>query len=673
MTKYASILICITFAIGGFFSCVPSPSSPSQQDTIDSLLISRFDSLYTFPERMEKEFHKVRESLSDSMAYHKISLFIGYCRYLQGFVDEAIQANDQALRYSQTYDLPSLEAMAWNHRYALLQGINQQDSAIACLHYAYDALYRSDDRRELENVCINLADLYRQKGNLADAARYYRKALWVVDSLKSDRVKFSIYVGLAQVYADLHNFPLAHHYFDLAEQTPDYRLEYEKYYFQTSKGNCYYFEGKYPEALACFKNAYNVVKPFKQPSFDALIEANIGETFMLLGQNDSAHHYLDKSYAYFITDSTANEQVVFYVNSLQAALALHEHKLSAVNHYLSQPYDLSKIGPSYIYLHNKRLMEYYAQQGQYQKAYRYSLLAKKYDDSIRDVRHTNNIIETDYRYSLDTTLLKQNITIANKNIQISKQRYIIVLIAASLVILILIIILTFKHIQRKNDIEYNRQVALVTSLRMENVRNRLSPHYIFNVLNIMMPLFKRYPDLSHLLQLFIQVLRGNLQATEQISVTLEEEIKLVKDFIALHKETHPDNIRTTWNIESGTPMRAQVLSMCIQIPVENALKHAFEGNDATDKRLDIGITHQEGGILINIQDNGNGYDPGKHRQSENGTGNGLKMISNTIRILNAKNTEKMVFDIRNLTNTASEKKRGTLVTLFTPDNYEFKF
>ena len=61
---------------------------------------------------------------------------------------------------------------------------------------------------------------------------------------------------------------------------------------------------------------------------------------------------------------------------------------------------------------------------------------------------------------------------------------------------------------------------------------------MFNVLNTVMPTFKQYSELAHPLQLLIQVLRGNLLASEKMAVELQEEIELVKNYIALRKETN---------------------------------------------------------------------------------------------------------------------------------------
>lgn len=667
--NYLSILYSLSLCT--LISCTPTQKpNHSLHNAIDTFLIHRYDSLYTYPKLMRQRFRTAQEGLKDSTSYYKLELFSGYCLFLQGQTDSALWMNQRVEDYCLTHPQhKELEAQCWNHRFAILQALAQRDSAIACLHHAYHALMQTDDRSELENICINLADQYRQKGELANASRYYRRALWLVDSLNSERIRFSIYTGLAQVYADLHNFRQAHHYFDMAERNPESRLSYENYIYFNAKGNCYYFEGKYPEALKCFQQAYEVCRKFNQPSYDALIEANIGEVYTLMNRNDSAHFYLDKSYAYFTNDSTTSEEVMFYLHSLQAALALNENQLDRVNYYLSLPYDSLKIGPLYMYLHNKRFMEYYARKGDFANAYRYRVAMNEYDDSIRNLRHINNITEIDYRYRQDTTLLKRDVMIAHNREQLSAQRHTLILVLSLLVISLLGATLIIVHINRKNERKYDQQLALVSHLRMENVKNRISPHYVFNVLNTIMPMFKQYPDLSHLLQLFIQVLRGNLIVSDQIAVSLEDEIKLVKNYATLRQETTPNTPPTQWEVSPDVPMQMLIPSMSIQIPVENALKYAFGSEPPADACLQVRIGTIEKGIQIHIYDNGCGYDPGHGDHSERGTGNGLKMLFHTVELLNGKNTEPIRFNIENL---SAQGKRGTLVSLYVPFNYQFK-
>lgn len=66
---------------------------------------------------------------------------------------------------------------------------------------------------------MNLADAHLHRGELAHTASYYRRALFICDSLHlSEHSKFPVYCGLGQTYMDLRDFDLSNHYYELAGQ-----------------------------------------------------------------------------------------------------------------------------------------------------------------------------------------------------------------------------------------------------------------------------------------------------------------------------------------------------------------------------------------------------------------------------------------------------------------------
>lgn len=654
-------------------SCADKQKKNVSEDRliVDSLLVSRIDSIYTYPLKMREVFRKVQKHLTDSIAYYKLELFTGFSFYVDGHQDSTRAIHQKILDFCQrTPGSKALEAAYWNHHATILQLEGRQDSALTSLHHAYDALYHSDDHRELTSVCINIADMYSITGQLPEAAAYYRKALFIADSLHTYRENFAVYIGLAQTYSNLYNFTLADHYFQLAENSFDNALAQEKVLFYNFKGNSLYERKRYPEALACFKKAYDISETFEYDYFRVNIEINLGELYTLLNRTDSAHYYLDKAHQALSKTPNANQDQLFYLNSLYVGLALKENNLAAANHYLSLPYNTNR--PTSIYLHNKRLLDYYVQKKDFKKAYRYKEIVDQYDDSLRNARNVSNIVEIDYRYKQDTTLLKRDIIIANNKTQLSQQKEIIILAVALLIISVLLAFTLILHIRRKNERKYNRQMAMVAELRMENIRNRISPHYVFNVLNAIMPTFRQYSELTHPLQLLIEVLRGNLLVSDQIAVELGKEVELVKKYIALRKETNPNTPDVTWDIDGKVSMYTLIPSMIIQIPVENSLKYAFDSADDRDNRISISISSTEEGLLILIKDNGNGYHPGEHKESKRGTGTGLKVLFRTIELLNSKNQQKASFNIRNIT-PGVHGEQGTAVRIFIPFSYQFKF
>jgi len=99
---------------------------------------------------------------------------------------------------------------------------------------------------------------------------------------------------------------------------------------------------------------------------------------------------------------------------------------------------------------------------------------------------------------------------------------------------------------------------------------------------------------------------------------------------------------------------------------ENALKHGLAGIDGL-KLLGISVCRKGSGILIDICDNGRGYSP-QTLSSTRGTGTGLKVLYQTIQLLNDKNREKIRFEIKNLVNNG---QTGTQVLIYIPLDYSY--
>ena len=211
----------------------------------------------------------------------------------------------------------------------------------------------------------------------------------------------------------------------------------------------------------------------------------------------------------------------------------------------------------------------------------------------------------------------------------------------------------------------NRRMA--SSLRLENIRNRLSPHFIFNVLNQEMLSRKQETEQKELASL-VKLMRRNLELAEQLCVTLEEELDFVKTYIDLERRSLGDNFFPVIQIAPDVhPSLVFLPSMLIQIPVENAVKHALRGKEG-ERRLWIDICRRDSGeVSIQITDNGGGYRPNSlHR----GTGTGMKVVMQTIQILNAKNKQALDVEVHNVVLSSGET--GCQVSFLLPVKYDYR-
>ena len=664
----------IVLGLSNSCSCRLSKESDEEVLLTDSILAVYQDSMAEAPQKVLDVFSGKRLHMQDSLCFYLLLSYESKCYYYLNRMEDAFRTNKEVIRYCTdhaSFDRSrALLAEAFNNQGVYWQELGERDSAIRVLKSAINILQMTPNRNVLTSVYINLADCHLQKGDYPQCGFYYRKALLVADSLALGyRDHFAIYSGLAKLYLELENFPEANEYFVKAEQIGNSCTPYERYFFSNTRGNYYYNTKEYEKALDWFRKADRITEAFPQPLYKAIVRGNLGEIFILIRQPDSARFYLDDARRLF---GKAYEQASFryYMNGLYASLALLENDLSQAERLLSSAHDLNQVNPLYIYYNNRRMEELYYKKKDYRKAYEFKDKADMLNDSLRNVKVRNSLAEIDFRYRQDTTLLKMDIQLINARDEMSRWKTIAYYCVLLLLLSLLASLCWILYRQRKHEKQYWIQMATMNRLRMAVVRNRISPHFIFNALNIILPTFRQYDGLAYPIRLLIKVLRGNLFFSEQIAVSLKDEIQLVKEYLQLRLLGNPEWIRIIWELPPEIPDAWKIPSMSVQIPVENAVKYAFDPENE-EACIHIRIIEKQGSLFIAIEDNGIGLTADmQSRQEEQGTGYGLKILRQTIDILNSRNKNKMNFIIQDR-NLLEPGGHGTLVSLVVPLDYTF--
>ena len=664
----------IVLGLSNSCSCRLSKEPDGEVLLTDSILAIYQDSMAEAPQKVLDVFSEKRLHMQDSLCFYLLLSYESKCYYYLNRMEDAFRTNKEVIRYCMdhaSFDRSrALLAEAFNNQGVYWQELGKRDSAIRVLKSSVDILQTTRNRSILTSVYINLADCHLQKGDYPHCGFYYRKALLVADSLGLGyRDHFAIYSGLAKLYLELENFPEANEYFVKAEQIGNSCTPYERYFFSNTRGNYYYNTKEYEKALDWFRKADRITEAFPQPLYKAIVRGNLGEIFILIRQPDSARFYLDDARRLF---GKAYEQPSFryYMDGLYASLALLENDLSQAERLLSSAHDLNQVNPLYTYYNNRRMEELYYKKKDYRKAYEFKDKADMLNDSLRNVKVRNSLAEIDFRYRQDTTLLKMDIQLINARDEMSRWKTIAYYCVLLLLLSLSASLCWILYRRRKHEKQYWIQMATMNRLRMAVVRNRISPHFIFNALNIILPTFRQYDGLDKPIRLLIKVLRGNLFFSEQIAVPLKDEIQLVKEYLQLRLLGNPDRIRIIWELPPEIPDTWKIPSMSVQIPVENAVKYAFDPENE-EACIHIRIIEKQGSLFIAIEDNGIGLTADmQNRQEEQGTGYGLKILRQTIDILNSRNKNKMNFIIQDR-NLLEPGGHGTLVSLVVPLDYTF--
>lgn len=167
-----------------------------------------------------------------------------------------------------------------------------------------------------------------------------------------------------------------------------------------------------------------------------------------------------------------------------------------------------------------------------------------------------------------------------------------------------------------------------------------------------------------------KLIRRNLELTDCLAVSLADELEFVDTYVDLEKESLGDDFHFQQELDERIDLQAvKVPSMLLQIPVENAIKHGLRLKEGK-RLLIIKVSRlDDGQVDIVVCDNGGGYRPVSVNR---GTGTGMKVITQTIQLLNAYNPRPILVKINNVV-VGDENEMGCEVRFVVPLNYSFQF
>ena len=568
-------------------------------------------------------------------------------------------------RQHSSSQMADLESECFNMKGNIFARVGNMDSAEICFRKAYELRMRGTRIEVVPDILMNLADANNRLGKLDIGAAWYRRALLMCDSLHiASTKKPPIYYGLAQVYVTMRDFEQCDYYYNLAGESYDSMLPYEKYIYLNNRGTSYYYREDYQTAIKYFQKVIDLVEGYADMSFELnLGRLNLGDCYLQLNKVDLAVKYINECQLFF--EGMGVSTALYYIDTQKIELALLQKDFQEARRLLSESVVPPGIDPDMVHIRNKYLQQFYEETGNYKRAYHYLQRNNQLDDSIRNERVRMRTADLTLRYQQDSTLIAHRVLLQEQKNKVLVLRQTQFVVFAVAVVSILTAVFLYLYSKKKRALLLARNHRTVSTLRLENIRNRLSPHFIFNVLNREM--VERNVEEKQELSSLVKLMRRNLELVEQLCVTLAEELDFVKTYINLERRSLGPDFHSELKIEKDVqPEQIRILSMMIQIPVENAVKHALREKEG-ERNLWVSVCRRGNGICIKITDNGGGYRPDSRNR---GTGTGMKVIMQTIRILNNKNKEAIDVLVHNVSLQSGEM--GCEVTFWLPDNYDYR-
>ena len=148
--------------------------------------------------------------------------------------------------------------------------------------------------------------------------------------------------------------------------------------------------------------------------------------------------------------------------------------------------------------------------------------------------------------------------------------------------------------ERKKEQEHDR-----TRTELQNLKNQLNPHFLFNVMNnIYSSIGTDSGKARKLMDSLCELLRYVLYRSEKPTVAFKEEVSFIRDYIELVKNRMPEDSVLSVSIPDE-PSDTPVAPMLFIPLVENAFKHGVRPGG--NSHVDICVSEQDGRMLCRVE------------------------------------------------------------------------
>ena len=180
-----------------------------------------------------------------------------------------------------------------------------------------------------------------------------------------------------------------------------------------------------------------------------------------------------------------------------------------------------------------------------------------------------------------------------------KTSFIIELSLSALFILLFISLLKFLE----NYVEVEKQKKDIENERLRNelalLKAQINPHFLFNAFNNLYALaIQNAPQTPQIIEKLAQIMRYTLYESNRLEVSLQKEITLIENIIALERLHLGESGRITFEKEVGDINPIKIAPMILITFLENAFKHGSKGAKTS---VEISLLVQNNVLIYDIK------------------------------------------------------------------------
>jgi two-component system LytT family sensor kinase len=180
---------------------------------------------------------------------------------------------------------------------------------------------------------------------------------------------------------------------------------------------------------------------------------------------------------------------------------------------------------------------------------------------------------------------------------------------------------------KEKELNEERLTRLKTKAELEALQSKINPHFLFNTLNSIASLISENPKAAEeTVEKLSELFRHSLRHSEKSTVTLAEELDLIRTYLEIEKVRLGDRLQ--YDVKCEDSIRdAELPAMLIQPLVENSIKHGIASaiNGGT---ISVEAKKVDGVCVITVSDSGKGFE-----DASDSSGFGLRSIQDRLRLL----------------------------------------
>jgi signal transduction histidine kinase len=161
---------------------------------------------------------------------------------------------------------------------------------------------------------------------------------------------------------------------------------------------------------------------------------------------------------------------------------------------------------------------------------------------------------------------------------------------------------------RDREVQMARLSEQLSGARFAALQAQLNPHFLFNTLNTIAVLVRDDDRASavRIVEQLSDVLRRTLSRHRANEVTLEEELELVRQYLAIEQARFSDRLLPEFEIDDAV-LSAALPSFALQHLVENAIRHGIAKRSQA-RRVRVSARRDRDTLEIAVMDDGPGID-----------------------------------------------------------------